>query len=198
MRAGLIKSLIVASAFMATVGSAGNHETALRQNLLELTGNRGATYIFAPSRLEQLRNLARNKDNQTDIDQLLRNEAQIEISIRPEARVSVARAAAAPPASHCGDETALLIRIVNQSYITSGINVQSGNTLGADQLAISPITPALSGEPVEYRVLNIHPKSQGPVEIALRFDAGPGTADLGSRSTVPLLLTCAPLAASSP
>lgn len=203
MRARLINAFVLAGALTAQDASADTfNEIALRRNLLDLMDNRGAPRIFTAPKIAYLRNLAKGSTGSTgresgaDIDRLLRNNTQIEISISPEAKLSATRAAASPPKNSCGEETSLLIRISNQSYITSTINVHAGDRFAEKLLAIDPISPALSGAGVEYRILTIHPKSRGPVEISLRFDAGPSTSDLGGRSTLPLLLMCEPAAAS--
>ncbi len=55
-----------------------------------------------------------------------------------------------------------------------------------------PLTPALSGLAVEYRLFSLQARDPGPREATLVFDVGQGTQDLGFRAELPLLFECLP------
>ena len=54
-----------------------------------------------------------------------------------------------------------------------------------------PLRAELSGLAVEYRVIQLYSRDAGPREARLTFSAGRGTQDLGSRSDLDVLFTCA-------
>ena len=55
-----------------------------------------------------------------------------------------------------------------------------------------PLTPTLSGLPLEYRIVQLYSRDFGMREANLQADAGFGEQDLGFRSTLPILFRCAP------
>ena len=55
-----------------------------------------------------------------------------------------------------------------------------------------PLVPELSGLQVEFRILQLYSRDAGKREARLVFSAGPATADLGFRDSVPILFTCRP------
>jgi hypothetical protein len=59
-------------------------------------------------------------------------------------------------------------------------------------LSREPLKEALSGLPVEYRVLLLFSRDPGQREATLGFHIGAGTQDLGFRSAVPILFECKP------
>jgi hypothetical protein len=58
-----------------------------------------------------------------------------------------------------------------------------------------PLLPTLSGQPVEYAVLQLYSADAGAREIRLEFSAGPGTQDLGFRGTLDVLFQIRPAVA---
>jgi hypothetical protein len=58
-----------------------------------------------------------------------------------------------------------------------------------------PMLPTLSGQPVEYAILQLYPKDAGAREIRLEFSAGQGTQDLGFRGTLDVLFQVRPAVA---
>jgi hypothetical protein len=58
-----------------------------------------------------------------------------------------------------------------------------------------PLNQGLSGLPLEYRILQIYSRDSGRREAKLSFNVGQGTQDLGFRSDVDVLFTCAPAVA---
>jgi len=57
---------------------------------------------------------------------------------------------------------------------------------------LPPMTPALSGLAVEYRILQVYSRDSGQREASLQADCGFGEQDLGFRSTLPVLFNCQP------
>ncbi|GIW95651.1 MAG: hypothetical protein KatS3mg110_4702 [Pirellulaceae bacterium] len=55
-----------------------------------------------------------------------------------------------------------------------------------------PLTPRLSGLPLEYRIIQIYSRDAGKREATLVFDVGQGTQDLGFRSELPVLFEADP------
>ena len=55
-----------------------------------------------------------------------------------------------------------------------------------------PMLANLSGQPVEYAVVQLYSKDAGPREVRLEFSAGQGTQDLGFRGVLDLLLDVRP------
>lgn len=55
-----------------------------------------------------------------------------------------------------------------------------------------PMTPALSGLELEYRIVQLYARDAGQREATLQADAGWGEQDLGYRSSLPILFHCLP------
>jgi hypothetical protein len=55
-----------------------------------------------------------------------------------------------------------------------------------------PMLPTLSGEPVEYAILQLYSKDAGAREVRLEFSAGQGTRDLAFRGTLDVLFRVRP------
>ena len=55
-----------------------------------------------------------------------------------------------------------------------------------------PLAPALSGLPVEYRVVQVYSRDAGQREGLLAFDVGQGTQDLAFRNGLAILFDCEP------
>lgn len=55
-----------------------------------------------------------------------------------------------------------------------------------------PMTPALSGLGLEYRIMQLYSRDSGEREATLQADVGYGEQDLGYRSSLPILFHCLP------
>jgi hypothetical protein len=55
-----------------------------------------------------------------------------------------------------------------------------------------PLTKALSGLRLEYRVVSLYSRDTGKREANLEFNVGQGTQDIGFRNAVPILFDCLP------
>ncbi len=55
-----------------------------------------------------------------------------------------------------------------------------------------PLTPALSGLPIEYRVIQLYSRDSGKREAQISFDVGAGSRDIGFRNSAAVLFSCRP------
>ena len=134
------------------------------------------------------------------------------VSINPESRVKVA---AGPAQAHLVEKgwRTFLVKVVNEAGVTAPLRCsspQAQNMVRPSSSAAEPemkISPAeanrrwldiaipvqepmvqnLSGLKVEYRVLQLYSRDDGPREATLAFDVGQGTQDLGFRSELAIL-----------
>ena len=53
-----------------------------------------------------------------------------------------------------------------------------------------PLAPALSGLPVEYRIVELYSRDSGRRDASIGFDVGAATRDIGFRNSAPVLFTC--------
>ncbi len=137
------------------------------------------------------------------------------VSINPESRVKVAAGPADRQLIQHGWRTYLL-KVVNEAGITAPLRFTSpqaapivqrssgspepaaaisGNDVRDRWLDVAsvnrqPLTPTLSGLPLEYRIIQIYSRDAGKREATLTFDVGQGTQDLGFRSDCTLLFDC--------
>lgn len=137
------------------------------------------------------------------------------VTINPEGRVSVDRGAA--PASLGQHEwRAFLVKIRNAARVTAALNLASPNAEPTFRISTNqpepkpglapaevakrwldlawvesrPMTGALSGIPVEYKLVNLYSRDAGPREARLKFDVGAGTQNLGFRGDLDVLFAC--------
>lgn len=64
--------------------------------------------------------------------------------------------------------------------------------LGVATFNSPPMTPALTGLELEYRIVQLYSRDSGQREATLQADCGWGEQDLGYRSSVPILFRCLP------
>jgi len=55
-----------------------------------------------------------------------------------------------------------------------------------------PLTPRLSGLPLEYRIVQFYSRDAGRREAQISFNVGQGTQDIGFRNSIPVLFDCLP------
>ena len=139
------------------------------------------------------------------------------VNINPESRVK-AVVGPAPKKLVQQGWSVFLIKVHNQAGVTSELNCQSPNAAllyrgasnspepkqtvsAADEKArwmdvatynSQPLNKALSGLPVEYRIVQIYSRDAGKREGTFSFNVGQGTQDLGFRSDVNILFDCQP------
>lgn len=133
------------------------------------------------------------------VQKLLDPHALIGVHINPESRVKAARGDR--PATLTLDKPAhVLVRVHNEGGVTHPLSVASDQAilprhpdpdrwLQLRVLNDKPFANRLSGQLLEYRVLQLLPRQVGKREATLTFDVGQGTQDLGFRSEVPILFS---------
>ncbi len=135
------------------------------------------------------------------------------VNISPESRVKATRGQAPAQLAQHGWRV-FLIKVHNAAGVTAPLRVISPNATAPrfatnkpepdrtdvsqrDQwLAIEsydkqPLTKSLSGLELEYRVVALYSRDAGKREAKFSFDVGQGTQDLGFRSELNVLFTCA-------
>lgn len=147
--------------------------------------------------------------------EILDRHSLFQVSITPEMRVKVSQGDAAPALQE-GGWRQFLIRVDNQAGATASLRISSlqagpvfekaskseasptsGPTpplasrwLGMEVWNLQPMTPALSGLGVEYRIIGLYARDSGKREAKFAFDIGQGTQDLGFRNEVSILFNC--------
>jgi hypothetical protein len=155
-------------------------------NILNMSS---ARHLFNAEERSNLRDLLKSS-NVEAIDEIVASKAAIEITINPEARVSVRRTSAHLPLFACNVGEPLLIRVINQGRVSSNLNMRLLEDVGRKTATLEPIKPRLSGGEVEYRLLVMTVSTVHPIDLTLVADAGPGTDDLALRSQLPLIVKC--------
>jgi hypothetical protein len=118
-----------------------------------------------------------------------RTDPPIQITINPEARVSVTLGGALPSPVACGRPATLSVRILNQGVVTSRLEVQ----LVAEPPAGATLEfhPApLNGAPQEQRELRITLAKPGLTDLTIAFRAHNEAPDIGGRDRVHFLMHC--------
>ena len=139
------------------------------------------------------------------------------VNINPESRV---KATTGPCPKRLMEQgwNAFLVKVHNEAGVTAPLAVSSPNSApmykpstgkpkGSGEIKRSdvadrwmelqsfdgqPLAPALSGLPVEYRIVQIYSRDAGQREAVLSFDVGQGTQDLGFRNGLAILFNCEP------
>ncbi len=151
-----------------------------------------------------------------EIQQALDEHCLVGIAINPESRVKAAQGPAAASLMQHGWRV-FLVKVQNEAGVTAELRAASPNaaplyrrstgspepkrTIPLSEVPVRwmdvavfrerPMKPALSGLDVEYCLLQIYSRDAGLREAKIRFDVGQGTQDLGFRSDVDILFTCA-------
>lgn len=145
--------------------------------------------LFASGEVSQLRRLLQFRDI-AQVDRVVARKALIEVTINPEARVSVLRTGASLPSFACGAAEPVLVRVINQGHITSNLEMRPLAESETSMVTLGQLTPHLSGAAVEYRLLTLTVDAVHPIDFTLTVNAGPGTDDLGLRSRLSLMVKC--------
>jgi hypothetical protein len=183
-----IVALVVHLAAATAHGQSFDDE-ALRRDAGRLLTMDAARRLFNTEEVVTLRTLLQSASLET-VERLMASKASIQVTINPEARVSVSRTPAALPLFTCGTAEPLLVRIVNQGRVSSVLSIRLVGEVAAGIVSLAPTAPRLAGASVEYRVLMITLNTVSLIEFTLVVDAGPGTEDLGLRSQLPVLAQC--------
>ena len=116
-------------------------------------------------------------------------EAPLQITINPEARVSVALTGTLPRPVPCGSAADFSVKILNQGFITSPLEAEFvGDTPAGVKLDFHPAP--LKGVREEFRHLRITLRRPGPTDLTITFKAHNGVPDLGGRDRVHFVMHC--------
>ncbi len=139
------------------------------------------------------------------------------VTINPESRVKVAEGQASKKLVQHGWRV-LLVKVANEAGVTAPLQVSSPNAaklhkpstgkadppqsispqdvserwLDVSLNTSQPLNKALSGLPLEYRLIELYSRDVGGREAKLMFDVGQGTQDLGFRNELNVLFQCEP------
>ena len=139
------------------------------------------------------------------------------VNINPESRVKVTVGQAPLKLLQQGHRV-FLVKVHNEGGVTAALRVSSPNaaplvkrSTGSPDPQITikphevpdrwldvamhdgqPLDKALSGLPLEYRIIELYSRDVGRREAKLMFDVGQGTQDLGFRNETSLLFNCEP------
>lgn len=117
------------------------------------------------------------------------NDPPIKITINPEARVSVIRAGSLPAPVPCGTPAELLLKIVNQGFVTSRLEAKLVGDVPPD-VTLDFRPEPLQGVPEELRKLHITLTTSGPTDLTISFKLRNDIADLGGRDRIHFLMSC--------
>jgi len=116
-------------------------------------------------------------------------EAPIQITINPEARVSVALAGTLPRPVPCGTAADFSVKILNQGFITSRLEAEFvGDTPAGVNLDFHPAP--LKGVREEFLHLRITLTRPDPTDLTIAFKAHNEVPDLGGRDRVHFVMHC--------
>jgi hypothetical protein len=174
-----------------------------------------------PADLEALRAAAATPDATAAIQTILDPYCLLDVHINPESRVKVASGPARAELVERGWRT-FLVKVRNEAGVTAALRVSSpqaqrvfsrgprgfsidprpAQTISAADVADRwleletfdkpPMTPRLSGLPVEYRIVQLSSRDAGRREATLAADVGQGSQDIGFRNDAPVLFTVKP------
>ena len=164
-------------------------DSVLLRDVGNLLTDNSSKRLFISEDLSTLCNLLKAGDVR-GVDHIVAQKALIEITINPEARVSVRRTTVPLPLFACGTAEPLLVRIVHEGHVTSSFNIRLRQDTDANMVMLGRLTPHLAGATVEYRLLTMTVATVRPVDLTLIADAGLGTDDLGHRSQLSMIVKC--------
>jgi hypothetical protein len=151
------------------------------------------------------------------LEQILDKYTLLIADISPESRVKVQSGAAKAELVEAGTRI-FLVKVTNKAGVTAQLVAESPNALpifvqsdlspeppkvivAADSrdrwmdLELydkDPMSPRLSGLPLEYRILTIYSRDRGQRSAAIGFDVGQGTQDIGFRNEMTVLFNALP------
>ena len=116
-------------------------------------------------------------------------EGPIQITINPEARVSVILAGSLPHPVPCGTAADFSVKILNQGFITSQLEAEFvGDTPEDINLDFHP--EPLKGVREEFRHLRITLPRPDPTDLTIAFKAHNEVPDLGGRDRIHFVMHC--------
>ncbi|MFT4639148.1 MAG: hypothetical protein ACI8T1_002472 [Verrucomicrobiales bacterium] len=156
--------------------------------------------------LVQARGMANDAEAVKLVQTVLDPYCLARIQINPESRVKVADGPAKRDLVEQGWR-AFLVKVHNEAGVTHPLEVRSQQAkslhgspseevrdrwMDLDVFNDKPMTPALSGLLLEYRIVQLYSRDGGKRSAVLEFSVGQGTQDLGFRSDLMATFVCAP------
>jgi hypothetical protein len=129
------------------------------------------------------------EDHAHDHSSLSPEDAQVVVTINPEARVSAVIAAPLSTPAPCGSATRLEIKVINQGFVTAPLRAAIVGD-GARHVALRMDNTKLSGGPEDSRTLQLIPRGPDPVDVTIAFSVDDDIGDLGGRDRVHFLVRC--------
>lgn len=140
--------------------------------------------------VEILRDKLSKRHAADEITAFLWTKAQFEIDINPEARLSLWRTEVPLSMPPCGRAVNWLVRIENDSHVTTIIDVISSSSGAAGSVSVQFPGGRLSGGTHEFRTLRLSLSEAGPIDVTLSVKSSGNGSDLVNRGEVPLLFRC--------
>ena len=148
------------------------------------------------------------------LEQILDKYTLAIVEINAESRVKVQPGPAKPELVEAGARI-FLVKVINKAGVTAPLVAESPNALpvfvqsdsspeppqrisaadtrdrwmGLDLYDKDPMSPRLSGLPLEYRILQIYSRDQGQRSATISFNVGQGTQDIGFRNETVVVFT---------
>ena len=116
-------------------------------------------------------------------------QATINLTINPEARVSVNLNPTIIPSLTCGVAKEMRVKIVNQGFLTARLEAELVKPV-PQGVAIQFHPDPLRGIQEEYRDLYVKLDLPGTFDLTIAFRAHNFEADLGGRDRIHMLLRC--------
>lgn len=116
-------------------------------------------------------------------------DAQIVVTINPEARVSVARGVALPPPTKCATPITLVVKIFNQGSVTAPLIATIVGS-GAKHVTLHMESNPLTGHRDETRTLHLIPIGTDPADVTISFEIAHNIGDFGDHDRVNFLVRC--------
>jgi hypothetical protein len=151
------------------------------------------------------------------LEQILDKYTLAVVEINPESRVKVQPGAAKPELVEAGARI-FLVKVLNHAGVTAKLEAQSPDALPVlvqsdgspepprkivpedvrdrwmdlELYDKNPMSPRLSGLPLEYRILIIYSRDSGQRSAEISFNVGQGTQDIGFRNDITVVFTALP------
>ena len=160
-------------------------------------------YLGSPFAKED-RDALEKAANVQEIQRVLDKHCLFGVNINPEMRVKVAQGQARPALVEQGWRQ-FLVKVANEAGTTAQLKAESpsgqklfnspkeeivNRWLELQMFDQQPLTKALSGLPLEYRIIQLYSRDAGKRDAKFAFNVGQGTQDIGFRNEVDVLFDC--------
>ena len=132
---------------------------------------------------------AKAEDHSHHAEALSPSDAQIVVTINPEARVSAVWGAPLPAPITCGTPTEIKVRVINKGFVTAPLRAALIGD-GGHQMAVRMDDAKLTGQPEDHRILQLVAREPHLADVTLEFSLDNDIGNLGGRNRVHFLLSC--------